>query len=61
LKGVNGGFSGKRIAGFILVVGVIAIGIFGVVKDPSQASTILWPICTTAGACFGATVFEKKV
>jgi hypothetical protein len=59
LQEENGKYSGKRVAGFIGLAGLIFIAIFAVIKDPGQASTVMWPIATICGACFGVTVLEK--
>ena len=56
----NGNVSSKRISGIILVIGILVIAIMAAFKDTAQAANILWPIVTLAGACFGATAFEKK-
>lgn len=59
LNGLNGENSGKRLAGFIGLFGLIAIAFFAVIHDPSQASSVMWPIAMVAGACLGVTVLEK--
>jgi hypothetical protein len=55
----NGGLSSKRIAGFAGLAGLIFIAVFAVIKDPSQAYNVMWPIATVTGACFSVTVMER--
>jgi hypothetical protein len=59
LEGKDGEKSSKRVAGFILVAGVLVIAGIGIWKDPSQASQILWPLVSFGAVCFGATAVEK--
>ena len=59
LEGKDGESSSKRVAGFLLVIGILIIAGIGVYKDPSQAANILWPIVSLAAVCFGATAIEK--
>lgn len=56
----TGKSSGKRIAGFILIAGLLLIGGYGIYRNSSVAAQIMWPIAAVAAACFGMTVFEKK-
>lgn len=60
LKDINNKDSGKRLAGFIIIFGMLIISFYAVYKDASQASAILLPLAGVATACFGMTVFEKK-
>ena len=59
LEGKEGEQSSKRVAGFILVIGVLIVAGVGIYKDPSQASSILWPLVSFGSICFGATAVEK--
>jgi uncharacterized membrane protein YiaA len=59
LEGKEGETSSKRVAGFILVIGVLAVAAVGIWKDPAQASAILWPLVSFGAVCFGATAVEK--
>lgn len=59
LKGKDGETSSKRVAGFLLVVGVIGIAVFTVIKDPSQGQAVLWPLTSFGAVCFGATAVER--
>ncbi len=56
----NGATSSKRVAGFVLVGGILIIAIYAIYKDPSQAGNVIWPLVSLAGVCFGATALEKK-
>lgn len=58
--GFNGENSSKRLAGFILVFGMLIISFYAIYKDASQASAVLIPLAGVAAACFGMTVFEKN-
>ena len=60
LKDAAGKVSSKRIAGFIGLAIVATVSIIAVIKDPSQAANILWPLAVFVGAVFGVTVLEKK-
>jgi hypothetical protein len=55
----DGNTSSKRVAGFIMVAGVLLVAGIGIWKDPSQASNILWPLVSFGAVCFGATAVEK--
>ncbi len=57
----NGNPSSKRIGGFFALAVMLFIGIYAVIKEPSQAASILWPIGTVIGVLFGASVVERKV
>jgi len=59
LQDNNGNTSSKRVAGFIMVAGVLIVAGIGIWKDPSQASNILWPLVSFGAVCFGATAVEK--
>lgn len=59
IKGINGENSSKRLAGFLGLFGLIAIAIFAVINEPGQAASVMWPLATVCGACFGVTVLEK--
>jgi hypothetical protein len=59
LKGKDGESSSKRVAGFIVTIGVLGIALFAIAKDPSQANQVLWPLVSLAGVCFGATAAER--
>lgn len=59
LKGIDGNTSGKRVAGFVLVAGVLIIAGIAIWKDPSQAQSVLWPLVSFGSVCFGATAIER--
>ena len=60
LKDASDKLSSKRIAGFATLAVTLGVAIYAIIKDPSQASNVLWPLCVSAGAMFGVTVLEKK-
>lgn len=59
LKGKDGDLSSKRVAGFLLVIGVLGIAVFTVIKDPTQGQAVLWPLVSFGAVCFGATAVER--
>jgi len=60
LKDKEGNTSSKRVAGFIGIAVMSGVAIYAVIKDPTQAGNILWPLAIMAGALLGVTVLEKK-
>lgn len=59
LRGKDGELSSKRLAGFILVIGVLVIAVFAIIQDPAQAGEVLWPLTSFGSVCFGATAVER--
>ena len=60
LKDAKGDTSSKRVMGIIGVASVIIMAGYAIIKDPSQAANVIWPVAITAGALLGVTVLEKK-
>jgi hypothetical protein len=50
-------FSVKKTTGTVGAAVVYAIAIIAVVKDPSTAATVLWPVGTLVATLFGIKTF----
>ena len=59
LHDINDKPSAKRITAICGAVAMTAISVIAVIKDPSQAATILWPWAIMVGALLGVTVLER--
>ena len=60
IQDINGGTSSKRVGAFIGIGVMTAVSIIAIIKDPAQASNILWPWAVVVGALLGVTVLERK-
>ena len=60
LLDIDGNLSSKRTAAFTALVVVCFVAGYAIVKDPSQAGNILWPLAIFGSACLGVTIGERK-
>jgi len=60
LQDAAGNTSMKRVGASVTLLTAIFVAVYAIIKDPGQASNILWPLCVSFAALLGVTVLEKK-
>lgn len=60
LKDKTGKDSSKRMAGFCILLLILACTVIGMLLHYPDIASILWPLCSLCGALLGVTVLEKK-